>query len=161
MARKQSAPKKIIIAKTENPESIEGELLDKLPKRERRIIKGMIFSGPLPPPDEFNKYPPEVQKAIVNDARAQMKHRHKIENKVVDSDSFAVKTGSFGTIAIYIICIIGTIFLFAIGKMIEGVMIGTATGIAKSLVLFRSNNNHSDSKELQKDNEKTSKPSKK
>lgn len=160
MARKQSAPKKSVIAKTENPESVKGEILDKLPKRERGIIKGMIFSGPLPPPDEFNKYPPEVQKAIVNDARAQMKHRHKIENKVVDSDSFAVKIGSFGTIIIYIICIIGTIFLFAIGKTIEGVLIGTATGIAKSLVLFRSNN-HSDSKELQKDNEKISKPSKK
>lgn len=101
-----------------------------------------------------------MQKAIVNDARAQMKHRHKIENKVIDSDSFAVKIGSSGTIIIYIICIIGTIFLFAIGKTIEGVLIGTATGIAKSLVLFRSNN-HSDSKEIQKDNEKTSKPSKK
>lgn len=161
MARKRSTPKKSVIAKTEDPESIEGEILDKLPKHERRIIKSMTFSGPLPPPDEFNKYPPEVQKAIVNDARTQMKHRHKIENKVVDSDSFAVKTGSFGAIAIYVICIIGTIFLFAIGKMIEGMMIGTATGIAKSLVLFRSNNNHSDSKELQKDNEKISKPSKK
>lgn len=160
MARKQSAPKKSVIAKTENPESVKGEILDKLPKRERGIIKGMIFSGPLPPPDKFNKYPPEVQKAIVNDARAQMKHRHKIENKVIDSDSFAVKIGSSGTIIIYIICIIGTIFLFAIGKTIEGVLIGTATGIAKSLVLFRSNN-HSDSKEIQKDNEKTSKSSKK
>lgn len=160
MARKQSAPKKSVIAKTENPESVKGEILDKLPKRERRIIKSMIFSGPLPPPDEFNKYPPEVQKAIVNDARTQMKHRHNIENKVVDSDSFAVKIGSFGTIIIYIICIIGTIFLFAIGKTIEGALIGVVTGVAKSLVLFRSNN-HSDSKELQKDNEKASKPSKK
>lgn len=161
MARKQSAPKKSVIAKTENPESVKGEILDKLPKREQRIIKSMIFSGPLPPPDEFNKYPPEVQKAIVNDARIQMKHRHKIENKVVDSDSFAVKTGSLGTIAIYVICIIGTIFLFAIGRTTEGILIGAVTGIAKSLVLFRSNNNHSDSKELQKDNEKASKPSKK
>lgn len=97
----------------------------------------------------------------MNDARIQMKHRHKIENKVVDSDSFAVKTGSLGTIAIYVICIIGTIFLFAIGRTTEGILIGAVTGIAKSLVLFRSNNNHSDSKELQKDNEKASKPSKK
>lgn len=34
MARKQSAPKKSVIAKTENPESVKGEILDKLPKRE-------------------------------------------------------------------------------------------------------------------------------
>lgn len=50
MARKQSAPKKSVIAKTENPESVKGEILDKLPKRERGIIKGMIFSGALTSP---------------------------------------------------------------------------------------------------------------
>lgn len=48
MARKQSAPKKSVIAKTENPESVKGEILDKLPKRERGIIKGMIQGPYLP-----------------------------------------------------------------------------------------------------------------
>jgi len=43
------------------------------------------WSGPLPPPEIFNQYPKEVQEAIIAQADAQMKHRHKIESKVVAS----------------------------------------------------------------------------
>ena len=75
-------------------------------KDDRRVVKGTFFSGPLPPPDEFNKYPAEVQKAIVEDARTQMEHRHNIENKVVDSDSFVVRVGSIGTLIMYLLYVL-------------------------------------------------------
>ena len=118
--------------------SLEGELVDSLPPEDKKIIEGVFFSGPLPPPDDFNKYPLVVQKAIVKDARAQMKHRHSIESKVVDSDSFVVKVGSVGTVFMYLLCIIGAIYLVSINKTLEGAALMIITSFAKSLVLFRS-----------------------
>ena len=92
-------------------DSLEGDIVDSLPPEDKKIIEGVFFSGPLPPPDDFNKYPLVVQKAMVKDARAQMKHRHSIERRVVDSDSFVVRVGSVGTVLMYLLCIIGTIYL--------------------------------------------------
>lgn len=118
--------------------SLEGEIVDSLPPEDKKIIEGVFFSGPLPPPDDFNKYPLVVQKAMVKDARTQMRHRHSIESKVVDSDSFVVRVGSVGTVIMYLICIIGAIYLVSINKTLEGAALGFITGLAKSLVLFRS-----------------------
>ena len=119
-------------------DSLEGDIVDSLPPEDKKIIEGVFFSGPLPPPDDFNKYPLVVQKAMVKDARAQMKHRHSIERRVVDSDSFVVRVGSVGTVLMYLLCIIGTIYLISINKTLEGAALGIITGFAKSLVLFRS-----------------------
>ena len=118
-------------------DSVEGEVVGNLAQKDdRRVVKGTFFSGPLPPPDEFNKYPAE-------DARTQMEHRHNIENKVVDSDSFVVRVGSIGTLIMYLLCIASAVYLLSTNKTLEGFVIGAAVGLAKSLVLFRSINNKS------------------
>ena len=125
-------------------DSVEGEVVGNLAQKDdRRVVKGTFFSDPLPPPDGFNKYPAEVQKAIVEDARTQMEHRHNIENKVVDSDSFVVRVGSIGTLIMYLLCITSAVYLLSTNKTLEGFVIGAAVGLAKSLVLFRSINNKS------------------
>ena len=79
----------------------------------------------------------------MEDARTQMEHRHNIENKVVDSDSFVVRVGSIGTLIMYLLCIASAVYLLSTNKTLEGFVIGAAVGLAKSLVLFRSINNKS------------------
>ncbi len=103
---------------------VEGEVADGLTQEDRNIIKGTFFSEPLPPPDDFNKYPAEVQKAIVQDARAQMKHRHSVESKVVDSDSFVVKVGFVDMLIIYLFYIASAIYLLSTDKRFEGFVMG-------------------------------------
>ena len=103
---------------------MEGEVADGLTQEDRNIIKGTFFSEPLPPPDDFNKYPAEVQKAIVQDARAQMKHRHSVESKVVDSDSFVVKVGFVDMLIIYLFYIASAIYLLSTDKRFEGFVMG-------------------------------------
>lgn len=117
--------------------SIEGELVDN-DQTTRAVISGALFAGPLPHPDEFNKYPPEVQRAIVRDAKTQMKHRQNIENKVVESDTYIVKVGAIGTIAVFLVTILGAIFLLYNGRTVEGLIVAGLGTIARSLVLFRS-----------------------
>lgn len=68
-------------------EDIPEEVVDRIVEvTTTRIHQSEMWSGPLPPPDIFKQYPVEVQKAIVNQATAQMKHRHKIEATVVASN---------------------------------------------------------------------------
>ena len=67
-----------------------------------------------------------------------MKHRHKIEHKVIDSDGFAVKVGALGTVVIYIASIVGAIYLFTIDRTMEGIILGAAAAASRSLALFRS-----------------------
>lgn len=125
-------------------DSVEGEVVGNLAQKDdRRVVKGTFFSGPLPPPDEFNKYPAEVQKAIVEDARTQMEHRHNIENKVVDSDSFVVRVGSIGTLIMYLLYVLPVQYTYSQQTKRLRVFIGAAVGLAKFLVLFRSINNKS------------------
>jgi uncharacterized membrane protein len=119
-------------------EAIEGDILQKLPPEEREIIAS-IFSGPLPPPDEFNKYPPKVQESIVRNATSQMKHRHNMESKIVSSDTYAVRIGSIGTLIIFLVALVGAIYLMSIGKTVEGAFLGLAAGAAKAFAMFRSN----------------------
>jgi uncharacterized membrane protein len=117
------------------PELLEGELVDKeikdvaqgVPeetlKRIVHVTKSKVeWSGPLPPPHIFKQYPVAVQKAMVAQANAQMKHRHKIENKVITSN---IKNSGQGMKYAFIItaglAVIGA-FLVAIGKSTAGLI---------------------------------------
>jgi uncharacterized membrane protein len=123
------------MAKKKTDSAIEGELLDKelksLPPTVKKIMQMSIeshWSGPLPPPEIFKKYPKEVQKAIVDQANAQSKHRQSIEKSVVASN---IKNSSRGmTFAFWLtitMIIIGAI-LIALGQDIAGLVAIFGTG---------------------------------
>ncbi len=90
-----------------------------------KVTAGVIsieqtWSGPLPPPSVFNRYPKEVQLAIVKQATMQMKHRHGLENKVTNSNVKNASRGVWFAGSLTLAMVMGGIFLIAIGCSAEG-----------------------------------------
>lgn len=117
--QKTSAPKTKSAA--EYPDNIEvlAKRAHVKPEQAAKII-AMSWSGPLPPPDILNAYPPAIQNAIVAQAKSQMKHRQNIESSVISSN---IKNSGWGMKFAFIITslmILGGIFLISIDKSAEG-----------------------------------------
>lgn len=120
--RKKSPP-----ALTPEPlDSLSGELLaEGVPKEALEkvmVTVSRLWSGPLPPPEVFRQYPPEVQKAIVAQANSQIKHRQSIENKVIDSNISNSKIGMKFAFAITVALIVTGTVLIIIGKSTAGLV---------------------------------------
>lgn len=123
------------MAKKKTSTAIEGEILNKeiesLPPKVKEIVRMSIeshWSAPLPPPEIFKKYPKEVQNAIVEQAKAQSKHRQSIEKSVVASD---IKNSSKGMIFAFwltmVMIVAGTLLVF-LGQDIAGLIAILGTG---------------------------------
>lgn len=125
---------------SDNPQNdaIDGEVLAKkiqdvakdVPpdeaKRIARVVTTYVreesWEGPLPPPHIFKQYPKEVQKAIVGQASAQMKHRHKIESKVVASGVKASEKGMTLAFWITVAMIVAGTVLVALNHSTAGLV---------------------------------------
>jgi|ADGO01.1.fsa_nt_gi hypothetical protein len=88
----------------------------------QRISISQSWSGPLPPPGVFSKYPVAVQKAIVAQADAQMKHRHKIETKVIASNIENSRRGMGFAFWLTLAMFASGVFLLAIDKPVAGLV---------------------------------------
>ena len=86
------------------------------------------WSGPLPPPEIFKQYPKEVQRAIIQHADKQMKHRHKIENQVVASSLVSSAKGMNYAFWITLAMIGAGTFLVALGHSTAGLVAIFGTG---------------------------------
>lgn len=118
------------------PDDIPPQLVEVLEKAENpkeviSIIRSYSASwrGIMPPPDEFNKYSKAVQKEMVAQATAQMKHRQKIEEKVIKSNVDATKSGMRYAFYLSFLLIGGGIILLAVGKTVEGLGLAGTTSI--------------------------------
>lgn len=117
-------------------EQSEQEILESLPEEIRKEAKKLSpdvlaaltisirqsWSGPLPPPEVFKKYPAAVQKAIVAQADAQLKHRQQLEKKVVSSNINAGRTGMRYAFWITVILIGTGAFLIASDHSVAGLV---------------------------------------
>lgn len=46
------------------------------------VSQSSSFSGPIPPPEAFSKYPKDVQRAIIEMAQVEQAHRHEMDKSV-------------------------------------------------------------------------------
>ena len=63
----------------EDGESVEGEVVDDIPARQR-VIAATRFSGPLPPPESLREYDevvPGLAREIVDQWKGETAHRHR------------------------------------------------------------------------------------
>lgn len=102
------------------------------------LIRGEHFSGPLPPPQVLKAYPPDVRRYIIERAKLEQEHRHKIENNLIHADSLVIKIGTFCTAIICVIAVIGGIILVAIGKDSIGITTILVPVIGSGLKLLNS-----------------------
>lgn len=107
------------------PDELKQEAKDLPPDILAAVLEVSIkrtWSGPLPPPEVFNKYPLAVQKTIVTQAKMQMEHRHKIEDKVVDSNITNSKKGMNYAFWITTLLIAAGVFLIMHGDSTAGLV---------------------------------------
>lgn len=127
----KESPKKL------KAKALEGELLPEELKEVAKnvppeVVKKIVrvtttrikseWIGPLPPPGVFKQYSPEVRKAILQQANSQMKHRQKIENKVIASNIRNSSRGMHYAFVLTITLILVGALLVAIGKSTEGLI---------------------------------------
>jgi uncharacterized membrane protein len=125
----------------------------------RRIESETRWIGPLPPPEIFKQYPPDVRKAMVQQASAQMKHRQKIENKVIESNIKNSGRGMNYAFGLTITLIVVGAFLVAIGKSTEGLIaiFGTSGFQAGNYLLQKWREMHKVSSDVDKQSDKHAK----
>lgn len=81
------------------------------------------FSGPIPPPEILVKYNdalPGAAERIVAMAESQLKHRQGLENKVIESNCKAQRTGPIYGFIVCMTAILGGVYLIHSGKSAEG-----------------------------------------
>ena len=109
------------------------------------------FEGPIPPPEVFGAYEPEIAKTIVQMAQNESKHRHQIETNeqknrreyIQTKQNLIYQTTRNSQVFAFIILFItitGSIFLLYKGRNLSGA--GTfIAGIAPALKVLFSNPN--------------------
>lgn len=105
---------------------IEGEFATATPEKQAEIIASSLWSGILPPPpDEFSKYPVEVQNEIVRWASVSVESQSKLietataldraESARLDAmnkvDAEQIPRAQYGTILLNLALIVGAIIL--------------------------------------------------
>lgn len=74
------------------------EILEKLPDAEKQVVIREMHAGPLPSARqlrEYNNISPEIANTIVNMARTQQEHRHKMDEKHYAIEEAAMKKHFF------------------------------------------------------------------
>jgi uncharacterized membrane protein len=82
------------------------------------------FSGPLPHPEDLEKYNqvlPGAADRIIRMAEQQLSHRQSLESKVVDANIKAQRVGTVLGFILALVAIGGGIFLVYVGKEATGI----------------------------------------
>lgn len=100
---------------------VEGEFATATPEKQAEIIASSLWSGILPPPDEFSKYPVEVQHEIVRWASVSVESQFRLietataldraESARLDAmnkvDAEQIPRAQYGTILLNLALIVG------------------------------------------------------
>lgn len=104
----------------------------------RKTVEIEATSGPIPPPTmiaNYEKALPGSADRILKMAEDQQAHRHELERTNLQANISSEKRGTWIGGAIALIVVLGSFFLIAIGKSIEG--FGTIlTGLVMLIGLF-------------------------
>jgi uncharacterized membrane protein len=111
-----------------------------LPSNNQSVVRkteGVFYSGPLPPPQELQKYNeilPGAADRIMTMAEEQARHRRSLENVVIGSDTRNAKLGLwFGLVTSMTAIITGTITIIN-GFIIPGTFISGGTIISLAVI---------------------------
>ncbi|BAH07908.1 DUF2335 domain-containing protein [Clostridium kluyveri] len=107
----------------------------------RKVFRGSIFTGPLPPPEIFEKYEkvcPGAADRIICMAEKQMNHRHSLEEKFLDSSSRNSIVGIISALIVSITVIVVGGVCIVKGYSISGTIFG-GMGIATIVTTFLRN----------------------
>lgn len=126
---------------------VDPRLKDEQAKKILSIISSIqimeSYSGPLPKPEILQKYDeilPGSAERIMKMAEEQAKHRHKLEEKVVFTNSGNSRLGVIFAFILTIVTIVGGGFLIYNNKGLEGLAaIITAIGALSSIFIFGKN----------------------
>jgi uncharacterized membrane protein len=88
------------------------------------------FSGPLPPPELFQRYNeiiPGAAERILLQSEEQAKHRQQLENKVVNGQILISKLGQIFALLIAFACIGGAVLCAKYGQPVPATALGGAS----------------------------------
>lgn len=113
-----------------------------------------LYSGPIPPANELDKYEkilPGAADRIMKMAEEQSAHRRKMENKMLEANVKAERTGQIFGFVIFIAALVAGIILMIIGKDVVGLF--TSLGSLAAIIGLFVYNRESTKKELKKKQE--------
>ncbi|WP_087202710.1 hypothetical protein [Collinsella sp. An271] len=149
-----------------NGEEIDELYEDASAERRAEIIASRYWSGILPPPDEFNQYPIDVQKMIVEWADESQKAQNAIVKSAIeldkaeskrlddasDTDASQIVRAQRGTIALNAMLIIGAVILGALGQAVScGALIGGLAVINVATLYASKNKDEGDARDGKQD----------
>jgi uncharacterized membrane protein len=120
----ESSPQVIPLKEAELAKEEHKELRAQIRQIETRLQR---FSGPLPPPEAFEKYEGTLKGAanrILTMAEKQQDHRINMERKIVKSNSTNEKLGLIFGLVVALSAISGGIYCAHIGQTVVAVVIG-------------------------------------
>lgn len=140
------------IDKSKNIE-LDREFATATPEKQAEIIASSLWSGILPPPDEFSKYPEDIQSEIVKWATTTVENQSKLidaaivldkaESDRLDAiskvDSEQIPRAQFGTILLNLALIIGAIILGCLNKTTVACSLVGGLAVINAMTLFVSN----------------------
>lgn len=135
---------------TDSPTTAEMvEIFDQLPKEQQQIVlrsvlsirKREMYSGPLPPAEDYDRYEhtlPGAANRILEMAEKQLEHRLNNENKIIDN---TIKQTNRGQIFGASVSFFGLIVSFILGMYGHDILAGSigVTTVISLAVLFVTN----------------------
>lgn len=132
---------------------VEGEFATATPEKQAEIIASSLWSGILPPPDEFSKYPVEVQHEIVRWASVFVESQSRLietataldraESARLDAmnkvDAEQIPRAQYGTILLNLALIVGAIILGCLNRTTVACSLVGGLAAINVLNLFVSN----------------------
>ncbi len=132
---------------------IPSHILEDIPKERRAELRQFAneityverFSGPIPPPEVLNQYDGEVQRAIVNEAVENRKHRTGMQSRS-QALLFVWDLLTLGAAFVLAYRLIdGSIGIIQQGQIIEGLLgIGATVSVVVGAFLLRNRNRRSE-----------------
>lgn len=122
---------------------IPPDLLKAIDDRSEDVLVRMVkisryFSGPLPPAEEIKKYEelrPGFVEVFFENFKSQTPHRQYLERLTVTGNVKAQSQGQWMAFILFLICIVGGIWLVATGREIPGAFTAIA-GVLGPITLF-------------------------
>jgi uncharacterized membrane protein len=134
----------------EGPNEVAARVAQQEVKKE---FKATFHQGPLPPPEQMEKYEQLWSGAtefFFNEFKKQTDHRQELERKVVDSNIAATKRGQWMAFILFLGIAVGGFSLLYIGESVSG-LITALSGVGASLALFFTRRKKSDHSLYEKD----------
>ena len=117
------------LSQIKDPE-VMAELLQAVPEQTRMVVTQRIFSGPLPPAEELQRYEQACSGAaqtIIDMATKEQDHRHSCDDKFFDTEMHCRKYGLWIGAAIMLACMYFSYCLLSSGHLVFGSIFGSVS----------------------------------